>query len=682
MLHIFSALRLSCGFLPVCEGLRGAHGWSMAAREGAAASAPRQDRHIVFGTPLTWPSGEVRPRTELVRCRARDARLAMRGCGVRVRRLQLLRAHCLQDRLQYCRGVCNLLLAVDEVDHLLALPGQRDVPVVGSGVFSDAAMYGQSLPQLRAPRSVVVIHTGLHYVVADVRRQPPPAAATATLYDGLNPEGRLDRRSQSGFVAGAALREAYELENNGEKLGAVRDGGCVLQNDSVTCGLHAVYNAAFLCAGLSPSDVQHRNTATAADVMVDIARAARSLRANACSCPECQAKRAVRGFARLFLSLARRLMTPASLGDGLQYAERHCQVEEDGEVLPVQLPVAKPTSDHKAFMFRTIVRWKNAKRRVDNAAYAAAARAEAAAAQGAVADAAALVSQAARTVDDAPRGMDLDDSSISSDQEGTSETDSGSGSGESSEEDGERNWHTVQPRGRRRGRRRRQRLSSRSSSSASPSQSDEVDEDDLVAVADSDMPRTTLRGRYATLISRAREASTAAAGHLATQEALAAAARAAADEAARFAMQHLLRGGDASLTPEDELLTGSAALHLARRRLGSAPMMTGLGCSSTGAVRGSGVRSQTSGFRSTNTLNQARKDMTLALQRNALHASTAATRRADHGDQLRARAAALAEAALLKRLACPRACLSRACRCSVLQQERVLKRGATFSATR
>jgi hypothetical protein len=90
----------------------------------------------------------------------------MRGCGVRVRRLQLLRAHCLQDRLQYCRGVCNLLLAVDEVDHLLALPGQRDVPVVGSGVFSDAAMYGQSLPQLRAPRSVVVIHTGLHYVVA------------------------------------------------------------------------------------------------------------------------------------------------------------------------------------------------------------------------------------------------------------------------------------------------------------------------------------------------------------------------------------------------------------------------------------------------------------------------------------------------------------------------------------
>jgi hypothetical protein len=171
VLHIFSALRLSCGFLPVCEGLSGAHGWSMAAREGVAASAPRQDRHIVFGTPLSWPSGEVRPRTELVRCRARGARLAMRGCGVRVRRLQLLRAHCLQDRLQCCRGVCNPLLAVDEVDHLLALPGQRDVPVVGSGVFSireyHAARHGgQSLPQLRAPRSVVVIHTGLHYVVA------------------------------------------------------------------------------------------------------------------------------------------------------------------------------------------------------------------------------------------------------------------------------------------------------------------------------------------------------------------------------------------------------------------------------------------------------------------------------------------------------------------------------------
>ena len=547
--------------------------------------------------------------------------------------------------MQYCRGVCNPLLAVDEVDHLLALLGQRDVPVVGSGVFSDAARYDQSLPQLRAPRSVVAIHTGLHYVVADVRRLPPPAAATATLYDGLNPEGRLDRRSQSGFVAGAALREAFELANNGEKLGAVRDGGCVLQNDSVTCGLHAVYNAAFLSAGLSPADVQHRDTATAADVMVDIARAARSLRANACGCPECQAKRAVRGFARLFLSLARRLMTPASLGDGLQYARRHCQVEEDGEVLPVQLPVAKPTSDHKAFMFRTITRWKNAKRRVDNAAYAAAARAEAAAARGAVADAAALVSQAARTVDDAPRGMDLDASSSSSDLEDSGESHSESGS---SEEDGERDWLTVtRPRGRRRRRRRRRQHASRSSSSASPSaQSDELDEDDLAAVADSDMPRTTLRGRYATLISRARDASTAAAGHLAAQEVNAAAARAAADEAGRAAEQHLLRGGDALPTPEDEQLTGSAALHLVRRRLGSAPVTTSLGCSSAGAARASGVATQRlSGFRSTNTLNQARKDMTLAFQRNALHASTAATRRADHGDQLRARAAALAEAA-------------------------------------
>lgn len=70
--------RLPC----VCEGLQGARAPPMAAHEAAAARAPRE-RHVLFGTPLTWPSGELRPRTEQVRREKRGSLLSERRRGLR-----------------------------------------------------------------------------------------------------------------------------------------------------------------------------------------------------------------------------------------------------------------------------------------------------------------------------------------------------------------------------------------------------------------------------------------------------------------------------------------------------------------------------------------------------------------------------------------------------------------------
>ena len=50
----------------------------------------------------------------------------------------------MQERSSYCRGACVPSLAEDELDHLLALPSVRKVPVVNAGDFAYACTWEPS----------------------------------------------------------------------------------------------------------------------------------------------------------------------------------------------------------------------------------------------------------------------------------------------------------------------------------------------------------------------------------------------------------------------------------------------------------------------------------------------------------------------------------------------------------
>ena len=113
-----------------------------------------------------------------------------------------------QDRLAFCRGVCASLLASEEVDHLLALLGPRHVPVVRPGDFDAAVRQDRTelLAELREPECVVVVHGFLHYVAVHVVRHAAATAtasdtATATVYDGMNPDDHMRLRSRTGTAA-------------------------------------------------------------------------------------------------------------------------------------------------------------------------------------------------------------------------------------------------------------------------------------------------------------------------------------------------------------------------------------------------------------------------------------------------------------------------------------------------
>jgi hypothetical protein len=162
-----------------------------------------------------------------------------------------------QERLAYCREASVPLLATDELDHLLALPGVRHVPVVNAGDFEYAKTWEPMLfdavddvtgpaaalddePQafgaLRAHEVVIVVRSAVHYVVVRIWRERA-YGIRARLYDGLNSRGALNGRTRAGSWAVRDVRRVFALANRGLHIDTFDDGECAEQSDSVTCGL-------------------------------------------------------------------------------------------------------------------------------------------------------------------------------------------------------------------------------------------------------------------------------------------------------------------------------------------------------------------------------------------------------------------------------------------------------------
>ena len=119
---------------------------------------------------------------------------------------------------------------------------------------------------------------------------------------------------------------------------------------------------------------------------------------------------------------------------------------------------------------------------------------------------------------------------------------------------------------------------------------------------------------------------------------------AAALRATALAEAHANAAGGPHAAGFAQVLTGPAAARFAFRRLGSvvSPPRDGRRKAATGrCVNTPGA----AGFRPTNTLEQLRRNASLARERIDLEASTAAVRRSDYDVQLRVRAELLAAAA-------------------------------------
>lgn len=330
-----------------------------------------------------------------------------------------------QQRLAYCRRACSPLLAIDEVDHLLALPTVQHVPVVRSGDFAQACAWvppetqaqgsavfagrGESInggravanatlvqpcvfsghdavycdadqrqrvllldaaartvePEafnvLRSLEVVVVVCAGVHYVVVHIWRER--LGIRARLYDSLNSRGFLTSRTHAGFLAAQDVRRVFAFANPGLQINTFDDGACAAQSDSITCGLHAAYNAALLAGRHSPSNSRWCAVDAAANIMVDLAHAALRHREAACGCSACVARRAVRGYARLVEALSLAFARPSELRGALRVrCMRLSEVWEDGEVLPLELPVPKPNTTLKAERRRVVQAWGRAHR--------------------------------------------------------------------------------------------------------------------------------------------------------------------------------------------------------------------------------------------------------------------------------------------------------------------------------
>jgi hypothetical protein len=264
-----------------------------------------------------------------------------------------------QEQLRAARAVCAVTLATDEVDHLLhchSLSPESGVAVVSPGEFDVAARSNARVPALLLPECAVVIHARAHYVVAHVRSTETPSA---DIYDGLNAEGDAARRTGAGWEAVRLLRDAF-LRTRGRPLEVVADGRCARQTDAVTCGLHAARNATFLHTGRPPGSQSGSSSASAAADLLRLARVVSSFRRGACRCAPCVDKRVTRRWATVVVRLAARLAAPRA-GDPLLLPGAACQ-EEDGDVLPLQLPLPKPTSELKPLLHQCARAWALARR--------------------------------------------------------------------------------------------------------------------------------------------------------------------------------------------------------------------------------------------------------------------------------------------------------------------------------
>ena len=423
----------------------------------------------------------------------------------------------------------------------------RDAAQQHRALLLDAAAANAAEPDafvaLRAHEAVVVVRSTAHYVVVHIYRDRV-YGVRARLYDGLNSRGVLSSRTQAGFLAVQHVRRTFALANREVQIGIFDDGVCAVQSDTSTCGLHAAYNAALLAQHRLPSEPPCCAMDAAVDVMVDLAHAALLHRRGACRCPTCLPVRVARGYGRLVEALARRLARPRQLRGALSdRCARNSEVWEDGEVLPLELPVPTPRSDLKKFLHRAVYEWGCARRdRVPRP------EPDAPAATGAAAGAAPVSGLGAMCgLQPGGDAMELDHAR-GADEHGVGTGDGchrvdGDG-GDTSSEDGSGCEGTEDEAG------------------------DEPCED-----AARYMSRSLLRSRYFQLLEAATAASVAADCTLAALKLEATEARARADDAARLAATH---DGYGESSPD----AGAAvsAVGVVVRRLGSAALVPAGGC--------------------------------------------------------------------------------------------------------